>query len=68
MSISLSLNGEKKNVQANSSLEQLIIELGFQDKKIAVELNEEIIPRSLFSETILRENDCLEVVHAIGGG
>ena len=68
MRISFSLNGEQQSIGAGSSLEKLIINLGFQGKKIAVELNEEIIPRRLFGETILRENDCLEVVHAIGGG
>jgi sulfur carrier protein len=68
MNISLLVNGDKCQLEAGSNLEQLIVKLGFAEKKIAVELNEQIIPKRLYRETLLQENDSLEVVQAIGGG
>lgn len=46
----------------------LIATLGFRDKRIAVELNENIVPRSQHEQQALREGDRVEIVHAIGGG
>jgi sulfur carrier protein len=43
-----------------------LLQLG--ERRIAVELNLDIVPRSLHSNTLLREGDALEIVHAIGGG
>ena len=68
MSIRIFINGEMQQCEKNISIEHLIISLGFQNKKIAVELNEHIISASSFSKTSLQENDKLEIVHAIGGG
>ena len=68
MSISFIVNGDECQLEAGSNLESLIEKLGFADKKIAVELNEQIIPKRLYPETVLQENDNLEIVHAIGGG
>ena len=62
------VNGEQRRVADNINIKQLLAELGLQDKKIAVELNEEIIPASLHEQTQVKEQDSLEIVHAIGGG
>jgi len=60
-------NGEEKNVAAQN-IEQLIIELKLGEKKVAVELNQEIIPRASYSTTTLSEGDSVEIVHFVGGG
>ena len=62
------LNGETRSVETSGNLSQLITELELGDKRIAVELNQQIIPRSCFTETVLQEGDVIEIVQAIGGG
>lgn len=62
------INGEAYTLEGPKPLKLLLVELGYQDKKIAVELNQKIIPLRLHPETIIKENDQLEIVQAIGGG
>lgn len=62
------VNGAAQEVTAASSIQQLIDTLALGGGKIAIEVNGEIVPRSLFKETILQPNDKLEIVQAIGGG
>lgn len=61
------LNGESRNCTAKTILE-LISELGYTDKRIAIELNGEIVPKSQHAITPLNEGDQLEIVVAVGGG
>jgi thiamine biosynthesis protein ThiS len=46
----------------------LLVTLGLEQRKVAVERNEEIVPRSSYAETWLASGDALEIVHFIGGG
>lgn len=62
------INGSVTEIEKALTVKQLIEHLQLTGKRIAVELNQEIIPRSLHDKTILNENDQLEIVHAIGGG
>ena len=62
------LNGEARQVPENCSAAQLVEELGLAGKRIAMELNREIIPRSSYADTALHAYDKVEIVHAIGGG
>ncbi len=62
------VNGTPQEVAASTGLQQLIEILQLGDVKIAVERNGEIVPRSLFQQTILRNHDKLEIIQAIGGG
>lgn len=62
------VNGDAKEVAAATNLQQLIEILQLGNGKIAVEVNGEIVPHSLFQQTILQNNDRLEIVQAIGGG
>lgn len=64
----IQLNGETKTIRANSSINDLLIELGLIGKRIAVECNGEIIPKSQHPTSILQHNDRLEIVVAVGGG
>ena len=62
------VNGETLSVPEDSSLAQLIELLSLGNNRIAVELNQEIVPRSEYDLLQLREGDSLEIVQAIGGG
>ena len=62
------LNGENKQVDSGTNIEQLLNIIGLSNKKLAVEVNEHIVPRSEFSETPLKDSDKIEIVQAIGGG
>jgi sulfur carrier protein len=66
--ITLTLNGERRDLQAPLSVAALIASLGLDLRKVAVERNEEIVPRSLYAATPLAHGDALEIVHFIGGG
>ncbi len=62
------LNGEPYNLEASVSIESLLRILDIQHKRIAIEVNQQIIPRSLHPNTYLNEGDNVEVIHAIAGG
>ncbi len=64
----LVINGEAHTFDAPLTLAELIERLGLTGRRIAVEHNLEIVPRSQFAETRLADGDRLEIVHAIGGG
>ncbi|WP_415899796.1 sulfur carrier protein ThiS [Neptuniibacter sp. QD48_11] len=62
------VNGEMLQLQDGITLTGLVEQLELGEKRIAIELNLEIIPRSQHAETVLKESDRVEIVHAIGGG
>lgn len=64
----IQVNGDKLDVQGGASVADLIKQLALGDRRVAVELNLEIVPRSRHAETMLQQGDRVEVVHAIGGG
>ncbi len=64
----ITLNGEPHNLEAPMTVAGLLGELGLDTKKVAVERNLEIVPKSTYSDVDLADGDRLEVVHFIGGG
>ncbi len=64
----LQVNGEWVDVPDGASVAALLALLRLDACKVAVELNEEIVPRSQYAATVLASSDRLEVVHFIGGG
>lgn len=64
----LTINGEERRVDAPLTLAALVDLLGLDPRKLAVERNREIVPRSAYSSTALAEGDALEIVHFVGGG
>ncbi len=66
--MNIQLNGESKALPEKASVMQLITDLGVADKRLAVEINEEIIPRSLYEKHCLQNGDQVEIIHAVGGG
>ena len=66
--ITLHVNGEARKLPASLSVAQLLGLLELDIRKVAIERNEEIVPRSAYGETWLIGGDQLEIVHFIGGG
>ena len=62
------LNGQSHPIDNGTMLSALLQQLGLADKRLAVEINAEIVPRSAHDTTPLNEGDRVEIVHAIGGG
>ena len=62
------LNGEEINIADNLNVMGLIELYELPASKVAVERNLEIVPKSAYVTTILKENDKIEIVHFIGGG
>jgi len=62
------LNGEPYELAEPASVADLLARMDLAGRRVAVELNLEIVPRSSHASVLLREGDSVEVVHAIGGG
>jgi sulfur carrier protein len=62
------LNGEVRAVAEGLSVEQLVDLLGLGARRVAVELNRDIVPRASFAATRLQPGDVVEVVQFVGGG
>lgn len=67
-SLTLSLNGNPVVVPAGATVAQLLQRSGFAERRVAVECNGAIVPRSRHNEHQLSDGDRLEIVQAIGGG
>jgi thiazole synthase len=64
----LTVNGEPRRFMAGASIAELVKTLELDPKKVAVERNGEIVPRSNLAAALLADNDVLEIVHFVGGG
>lgn len=64
----LVVNGEEREVEPSTTVKQLLVSLGLGDTLVAVERNEEVVPRARHANTSLEEGDRVEVVHFVGGG
>lgn len=62
------VNGEPREVADDLTAAQLVEFLGLADRRIAMEVNQAIVPRSAYLEHRLQPQDRVEIVHAIGGG
>jgi len=66
--IAITVNGETRDVAPGATVAALLAAIGLDLRKVAVERNEEIVPRSSYAEVALAPGDRLEIVHFIGGG
>ncbi|HEX6866447.1 MAG TPA: sulfur carrier protein ThiS [Caulobacteraceae bacterium] len=64
----ISLNGEDRTFDGVADVAALVAELGLDPRKVAVERNLEIVPRSAYAATPLADGDRIEIVTFIGGG
>ena len=62
------LNGEHRDIPDNSTAQSLVDLLDLSNKRLAMEINRDIVPRSTYNHTLLNDGDQVELVHAIGGG
>ena len=66
--IKIKVNGKVKSISDNSRVSDLVKNLKIPIKKVAIELNKEIIDKKNISKIDLKKNDKIEIVHFIGGG
>ena len=66
--MNIHVNGERLELPFNSNIKDLVVFLGFQNQRIALEVNELIIPKSKYSTFLLNDNDKVEVINAVGCG
>ena len=66
--IKIKINGSFKTVKDNTNLSVLLKTLKIPLKKVAIELNQEILDKKKLNKQILKDNDKIEIVHFIGGG
>ena len=64
----LTVNGEERTFEGVADVADLVAALGLDSRKVAVELNLEIVPRSAYAGAGLADGDRIEIVHFIGGG
>ena len=64
----MKVNGEQIQLTTATTLEEFLKEQGYNIQRIAIERNDEIVPRENFSEVMLSDSDIIEVVHFRGGG
>lgn len=62
------LNGEPRALTAATNLIELLRAEGLGERRVAVEINGEIVPRGRHADTALADGDKVEIVHALGGG
>ena len=66
--IKIKVNGKFKSISGNFKISDFVKDLKIPIKKVAIELNQEIIDKKKISKINLKKNDKIEIVHFIGGG
>lgn len=66
--IKITVNGEAHNLPAMCSLQDLSDRMGIDIKQVAIEHNQQIVPKSMLSQTVIKAGDHIEIVEFIGGG
>ncbi|ALE52106.1 thiamine biosynthesis protein ThiS [Candidatus Thioglobus autotrophicus] len=62
------VNGQQLEIEKSATADNLINQLNYQDQRIALEINEAIIPKSKHDKFELNEGDQIEIIKAVGGG
>ncbi|HKX27811.1 MAG TPA: sulfur carrier protein ThiS [Blastocatellia bacterium] len=66
--IEITVNGDPYQTAPGSTVTDLVDELRLASERVAIEFNRSLLPRAVWSETILSAGDRLEIVHFVGGG
>ncbi|HEX4854697.1 sulfur carrier protein ThiS [Arenimonas sp.] len=64
----IQLNGQAREIAAGTTLAALLEAAGYAGRKVAVEVNLDVVPRSQHASHVLADGDRVEIIHAIGGG
>ena len=65
--MNITINGEAASID-QLSVQDYLISLAIDPRRVAVELNRDILPKAQYQVTLLQEGDTLEIVHFVGGG
>lgn len=65
--VMVTINGEKVNT-SGCTISEMLVNQGYDSKKVVVEINLNIIPKEDFDNTVIEENDSIEVLSFVGGG
>jgi len=66
--IAVAVNGKRRQLPGQFTVAQLLAQIDVSGKRVAVERNGDLVPRSLHASTLLADGDRLEIVVAVGGG
>jgi thiamine biosynthesis protein ThiS len=66
--MTVTINGERREIPDGLNVNALLEHLGFGNKRVAIERNLDILPRTKWQETQVQSNDSFEIVHFVGGG
>ncbi len=66
--IEIQLNGAAKSLHSSATIAEMVTELGLDSRKIAIEQNLVIVPKSAYFNTFIAANDAIEIVAFMGGG
>ena len=66
--LELTINGEQRKINKSQNLADLVKELDIEAPNFDIALNQQVVPRSKYESTPIKENDQIEIVHAVGGG
>ena len=66
--IAVCVNGEPREVRAGTSVAELLRELGFGGRRVAVAVNRDVVPRAVHEERGVLAGDRIEILEAVGGG
>jgi thiazole synthase len=67
-SLSIRVNGEHRRVPGNTSVAEMVNQLGLDPLRVAVERNLAVVPRGTLAEVAVEDGDDYEIVHFVGGG
>jgi sulfur carrier protein len=64
----ITVNGEVREFERALTIEELLLRLGYGERRVAVEVNRQIVPRSAHATRSVAAGDAIEIVYALGGG
>ena len=64
----VTINGEREAFERELSVSDLLADRRIESRRVAVEINEDIVPRKTFAERVVRDGDRIEIVTFVGGG
>ena len=67
-SVNFELNGERREVETQLTVHSLLHQFDLLERRVAVAINTEVVPKSRFDTAVIREGDRVEVIQAVGGG
>jgi len=64
----ITLNGDPYTIDGEVRLVALLERLGMRERRVAVEINREIVPKASYAETVIKPGDSVEIINFVGGG